>query len=226
MTTETAIDTIGQAFVGSTISDTIGQAFADSTIIDTIRQAFADSMVMQNAASMTRYQILDLVASFAAAAGTIFAAGTALYLAKRRRKVRLKVSVYEAQTSGVGRSIAFDIVNRSDFPVRIDDVGWTIPCFFYKWASSINDQLESPESLYLPQEVLPGRSLSMFYIPWAAFEKSLQNLAPSDSVKKFRRAVRKRKIKFYLAISLNDGNLVFDIDSEVMDAFVKSVGNG
>lgn len=177
---------------------------------------------------MTTYQLLDLVISSLAAIGTISATIVALYLANRRRKVVLKVSVYKALLFG-GREpsaecLAFRIVNRSEFPVRIDSMGWTFPKSPTGLCAMINDRFRLDESQYLklPMEIPSGEAAPPLFIPWDEFEESLHYLATHDSDGTFHREAANRAVKFYLTTPRTDGNLVFDINDDVQDAFAQS----
>ena len=181
---------------------------------------------------MTCYQILDLVISFVAAAGTIGAVVVALYLANIRRKVDLKVSVYKALIFGDAQNgaecVAFSIINRSEFPVRIDLVGWTFPGSRQGLCAMINGRLRLNEvqRLDLPLTVPEGEAAPTLFLPWDEFEESLRYLASHDNDDTFHREARKRNVKFYVSTPRTDRNLVFDIGDEVMDAFVKAASDG
>ena len=81
-------------------------------------------------------QVLDLVISALAALGTIAATITALYLACRQDKVKLKVSVYKSVTIDSGRpwpeSVAISIIKGSKIPFSIAS-GEKAPLFSIPW---------------------------------------------------------------------------------------------
>lgn len=178
---------------------------------------------------MDCYQILNLVISALAAFGTIAATVTALYLANRQDKVKLKVAVYKAVSLGGGEpwpeSVAVSIINRSKFPVQIDMMGWTFPkapgcvcCAFL------------PEYLYsngvkgskIPFSIAPGEKSPLFSIPWNDFEETLHYMNSKDDGT-IRREIERKKVKYYVSTPRSDKNLVYDIDRKIMDAFVESL---
>ncbi len=181
---------------------------------------------------MTCYQILDLVISSLAAVGTIGAVVVALYLANRRRKVDLRVSVHKSLCFGGAQQkaevISFRIINRSDFPVQIDSIGWMFPQPQRCLCAMINSELHVNElqRFVLPTVLHSGAATPSFYIPWEEFEESLHYLASTDSDGEFHREAKNRSVKFYVSAPRADENLAFDIGDEVMDAFVKAASDG
>lgn len=178
---------------------------------------------------MDCYQILNLVISALAAFGTIAATVTALYLANRQDKVKLKVAVYKAVTVGGGEpwpeSVAISIINRSKFPIQIDSIGWALPksprylCMMFHPDYVYSNGVKGSK---IPFSVAPGEKSPLFSIPWNDFEESLRYMNSKDDAI-IRREIEKKRVKFYISTPRSDKNLLFDIDRKIMDAFVESL---
>ena len=178
---------------------------------------------------MDCYQVLDLVISALAALGTIAATITALYLACRQDKVKLKVSVYKSVTIDSGRpwpeSVAISIINRSKFPVQIDSIGWALHksprylCMMFHPDYVYSNGVKGSK---IPFSIASGEKAPLFSIPWNEFEESLRYMNLHDDGV-FRHEIQKKRIKFYVSTPRLDKNLLFNIDRKIMDAFVDSL---
>ena len=177
---------------------------------------------------MTYYEIINLIISFLAAAGTITATVVALYLANRQEPVHLKVSVYQAVVTGtepLPNYLAISIVNRSRIPIQIDAIGWELP----KMKRGLCMMLK-PNELYenlnpgakIPFYLAPGQKSSTFTIPWDKFKQMFECMMKRYSDGSLREEVSKRRIWFYVSTPLRDRNLLFDMEYRVIDAIVET----
>jgi hypothetical protein len=128
--------------------------------------------------SKSEWDMINAFASWFAAAGSVAAAGVALYLANRASKPTAQVSVGHRILVGPGsvepfpEFAVFRIVNTGDRPITITQLGWKVGLFRKRFAVQMFDQAISskmPIELTHGQEAVWYLSLALREEPWIEF---------------------------------------------------------
>ena len=78
-----------------------------------------------------KFQILSAAGAWVGGLGAFFAAGVAIWIARRSDKIKLRCSVNSLIHTGIGpnnfeRLVGFQVTNLGDRPVTINSVGWCV----------------------------------------------------------------------------------------------------
>ncbi len=116
------------------------------------------------------WDMINSFASWFAAAGSLAAVVTALYLANRAAKPAARVSVGHRIIIGPGSTkpypefAVFRIVNTGDRPITVIQLGWKVGLFRKRFADQMHDQAQSSR---LPIELSHGQE-GAWYVPATA----------------------------------------------------------
>lgn len=122
----------------------------------------------------SQWEIINGLANWLSAFGSIAAACVALYLANKSGKPSAAVRVgHRIIIAGDGSGppypeyVVFNIVNTGDRPIRVSQIGWRIGLFRKRYAVQLYDQHQSSR---LPIELTHGQEASWF-VPLQASEE-------------------------------------------------------
>jgi hypothetical protein len=151
----------------------------------------------------SQWDLINGLANWFAAAGSLAAAAVALYLANRAAKPSARVSVGHRIIVGPGSTkpypefAVFRVVNTGDRPIRIIQIGWKAGLFRKRYAVQMYDAAQSSK---LPIDLSHGQEAS-WYVPLSASEEPwLEYFAKGMLTPRYRIALWTLRAQIYTSV--------------------------
>ena len=127
--------------------------------------------------------VWSVVGTWLAAIGTVSAAVTALWLARRADRVRLKIWVGHAVHTGSGDEyLRFAVTNVGERPVTVDALGWRAT----RWGRTKKEiGMLDPDRGQIPFRIAHGESDDVMW-GFAAWLATMRRLFPAEELRTVR----------------------------------------
>ena len=149
------------------------------------------------------WEMINSFANWFAAAGSLAAAGVALYLASRAAKPSALVTIGHRILLGPGSTkpypelVLFNIVNTGDRPIRVIQIGWRTGLFRKRYAVQMYDESQSSP---LPIELSHGQEATWMIPLSARDEPWTEYFARDFLLPHYRTALRTLRGRFITSV--------------------------